>query len=110
MGRADFCFAVIDRVNLVQIQQLGQLARIFTVVVVSNSQQGIFTRITNHHFPNVGFQKIVQPGGTSSFFKRHVQAAAQATNKLENGFSFRFENGLHHQVPRESRTATEIVA
>ncbi len=29
LHRADSCFAVIDRVELVQIQQLGQLACIF---------------------------------------------------------------------------------
>ena len=59
LQRADSSFAVIDRMELVQEQQFGQLACIFTVVLVSNSQQGIFTRITNQHFGNVRLQKIV---------------------------------------------------
>jgi hypothetical protein len=54
-------------------------------------------RITNQHFANVGFQKVVQPSGTRSFFKGQ-QTAAQATNKLKNRLGFRFENAFHHQI------------
>ena len=45
-----------------------------------------------------GLRKIMQPGGASSFFKGHVQTAAQAVNKLQNRFGFRFEDRLHHQI------------
>jgi len=62
LQRADSRFAVVDRMELVQEQQFGQFACIFTVVLVAHAQQRIFTRITNQHFANVGFQKIVQPG------------------------------------------------
>ena len=88
--------------ELVEKQQFGQLACIFAIVLVSNPQQGILTRITNQHFANVGLQKIVQPSGTSSFFEAHAQTTAQTMNKLEDGFGFGF--------PLESRTAAQIVA
>jgi|HubBroStandDraft_6_1064221.scaffolds.fasta_scaffold00611_1 hypothetical protein len=97
LQRANSSFAVVDRMEPVQEQQFGPLACIFTVVLVSNSQQGIFARITNQHFGNVGFQKIVQPKGTSSFFKAHLQTTAQTMNKLEDSLGFRFECGFHHQ-------------
>jgi hypothetical protein len=70
--------------ELVQEQQFGQLTCIFTVVLVSNPQQSILTRITNQHFGNVGFQKIAQPSGTRSFFEAHAQTTAQTMNKLED--------------------------
>ena len=34
----------------------------------------------------------------ASLLKDHVQATAEAAEKLENRFRLRFENGLHHQV------------
>jgi hypothetical protein len=37
----------------------GQLARILAIVLVSHSQQGILTRITNQHLATVGLQKIM---------------------------------------------------
>jgi len=66
--------------------------------LVPNSQQGILTRITNQHFGNVGFQKIVQPRGTRAFLEAHAQTAAQTMNKLENCLGFGFECGFHHQT------------
>jgi hypothetical protein len=84
--------------ELVQEQQFGQVACIFTVVLVSNSQQGIFARITNQHFGNVRLQKIVKPSGTRSFPGAHVQTPAQTMNKLKNSCGFRFECGFHHQI------------
>jgi hypothetical protein len=46
----------------------------------------------------VGLEQIVQPGRAGSFFKGHVQTAPQATNKLENRFRFRLQDGLHQQL------------
>jgi hypothetical protein len=48
---------------------------------------------------DVRLEQIVQPCGPGSFFKGHVQTAAQAANKLENRLGFRFEDGFHHQIP-----------
>ena len=89
---------MIHRAELVQIQQLGQLASIDAVVLVPDFQQGILARIADHHSGDVRLEQIVQPGRPGSFFKGYVQAATQATNELENRLGFRFENRLHHQI------------
>jgi len=69
---ADSCFAVIDRVEPVQVQQFGQLACIDAVVLVPGFQQGVLARITDQHLREVGLEKIVQPSGAGFFFKGHV--------------------------------------
>src|SRR6202795_5254262 len=70
--------SVIDRVELVQVQQFGQLARIDAVALVPNFQQSIFSRITHQHFGDVGFEQIVQPRRASSFFKGHPQTSTKS--------------------------------
>jgi len=89
---------VIDRVELVETQQFGQLADVNPVTLVADLQQGIFPWIAHHELRDVGLQQIVQPGGAGFFFKGHVQTAPQATNKLENGLRFRFQDGFHDQL------------
>jgi hypothetical protein len=46
--------SVIDRVQLVVVQQFAQLPGVNAVVLVAFLQQGIPTRIANHHFPDMG--------------------------------------------------------
>jgi C-terminal processing protease CtpA/Prc len=40
--------------------------------------------------------EILKKNGMRSFLEAHTQTAAQAMNKLENCFGFRFECGFHH--------------
>ena len=90
--------AVIDRVELVQVQQFGQLACIDAITLVAIFQQGIPTRIAHHQFRDVRLQQVVQPGGPSSFFKRDVQVPAQPAHKLQNHAGFRFDDTFHHDL------------
>jgi TolB-like protein len=90
--------SVIDRLQLVEVQQFGQLACIDAVTLVAFFQQRIAARIAHHHLRDARLQQVVQPGGPGSFFKGHVQTAAQATNKLQNRFGFRFQDRFHHQL------------
>ena len=61
--------SVIDRAQLVVLQQFGQLPRIHAVMLIALLQQGIPTRIADHHSGDVRLQQVVQPGGPGSFFK-----------------------------------------
>ena len=50
---------VINRVELVQVQQFGQFARIDAVILIPVFQQGILARIADHHACNVRLEQIV---------------------------------------------------
>src|SRR6266851_6967278 len=91
-------FAVIDRLQLVQVQQFGQLACIDAITLVAIFQQGIPTRIAYHQFRDVWLQQVVQPGGPGSFFKRDVQVPAQPVHKLQNHAGFRLDDAFHHDL------------
>src|SRR5215472_9046216 len=62
-------FAVIDGVEMIEAQQLGQSPRVDLVVLVAFPHGLVFSRIAHHHFRDVRLQQVVQPGGRSSFFK-----------------------------------------
>jgi hypothetical protein len=49
--------AVIHRAELVQIQQLGQLAGIDAVILVADFQQGILARIADQHSGDVRLEQ-----------------------------------------------------
>jgi len=43
-------------------------------------------------------EQVIQPGGRSSFFESHQQAAAQPIDELQNGGIFCFQDGLQDQL------------
>jgi hypothetical protein len=43
----------------------------------------------------VGMKHVVQPRGPSSFFEGHWQSSAQSSKELQNGRSFRLQDGFH---------------
>jgi hypothetical protein len=57
LQRADACSAVIDRVELVHVQPVGQLACIDPVILVSLSD--ILPRIVHHQLRNVRLQQVL---------------------------------------------------
>ena len=48
--------SVIDRVELVHEEKVGQLACIYAVILVAVLQQGIPPRIADHQLRNMGLQ------------------------------------------------------
>ena len=72
---------VIDRLELVAAQQLGQLPCVDAVTLVAVFQQGILPRIAHHHLRDVRLEQVVQPGGPGSFFKGDMQALRAAREK-----------------------------
>jgi hypothetical protein len=60
--------------------------------------QTIEVGIADNQFRHVRFQKVVQPGGRGSFFKRDVQIPAQPVDKLQNHAGFCFDDGFHHHL------------
>jgi len=91
--------SVIDRAQLVVVQQFGQLPGVNTVILVAFLQQGIPTRIANHHFRDMGLQQVVQPGSPGSFLQRDVHVSAQPLDKLQNHARFRLDDTFHHDLP-----------
>jgi hypothetical protein len=73
--------AVVDRLEIVEAQQFGQLACIDLVTLAAFFQQSILSWITHQDFRDVRFQQVVQPGRPGSFFKRDVQVSAQPVDK-----------------------------
>src|SRR5438876_59126 len=86
--------------KLVPVQQLRQFARVVAIILVPYYSQGVLARVADQHLRNVRLEQIVQPGGTGSFFKGHVQAATKTTQKLEYRLGLRLKNGFHHQLAR----------
>ena len=91
--------SVIDRAQLVVVQQFGQLPRIDAVILVAFLQQSIAARIADHQFRDVGLQQVVQPGGPGSFFKRDMHVSTQPIDKLQNRARFRLDDAFHHDLP-----------
>jgi hypothetical protein len=79
-------------------EQIGQLASVDAIILVSGFQQGISARITHHHFRDVRLQQIVQPRRAGSFLKGYVQSSGQPVQKLQNRRGFRLDDRLHHQM------------
>ena len=61
MLSAYYVLAVIDRVELVQVQQVGQLPHIYAVALVAGFQQRVLARIAHQHFVDMRPQQIIQP-------------------------------------------------
>ena len=100
LQRPHSILSVIDRPDQVRAQQLGQLPRIDAVALAAFFEQGIPARITYHQFRDVRLDQVIQPGGPRTFFQCHVQASAQAFEKIQNGAGLGFDRALHHQLAR----------
>ena len=89
---------MVDRIEMVAAQQLGQLSRVNLVAFVTVFQQGAFPRVAHQNSCHVRLQQVIQPRGPSSFFKRDKHVSAQPLDKLQNGHRLRFDDGLHYQL------------
>jgi transposase len=61
--------AMVDRAELVQVQQFRQLVGVDTITFVSVFEQSILSRIAHHQLGHMRLQQIVQPRRPSSFFE-----------------------------------------
>src|SRR5207249_8417038 len=101
---------MVDRAELVQVQQFGQLVGVDTITFVSVFEQSIFSRIAHHQLGHMRLQYVVQPRGPSSFFESDRYSSAQPRQELQNGRGFCFRMDSMTNLPVESNTATEMVA
>jgi len=76
-------FSVIDRLDFVHVQKVGQLACIDPVTLTAILQQGNLPRITHHQFRDIRLQQIVQPSSPGAFFKREVHISTQPVDELQ---------------------------
>ena len=88
-----------DGAEKIRTQQFGKFSRIDAVVLASDLQQSILSRVADQYLRDMGLEQGVQPRRAGTFFKGHMQTATQAADKLENRFRFRFEDSLHDQLP-----------
>src|SRR5215470_10943386 len=99
--------SVIDRAQLVVLQQFGQLPRIDAVILIALLQQSISAWIANHQSRDPGLQQVVQPGGPGSFFKGDMHVSAQPLDKLYDharpGFDDTFHHDLAGSIPNRDR-------
>jgi len=91
-------FAVINRSEMIETQQLGQPARVDLVALVALSHGLVFPWIAHHQFRDVRSQQVVQPGGGSAFFKGDLQVSTQPIDKLQNHARFRLDDAFHHDL------------
>ena len=68
--------AMVNRLEIIKAQAIGEFARIDPVTLVAVFEQRVLPRITYHQFVNVRLEQIVQPGSPSSFFEGHRQSSA----------------------------------
>src|SRR6516225_1553078 len=101
--------SVIDRAQLVVLQQFGQLASIHAIILIAFFQQSIAPRIANYQFADVGLQQVVQPGGPGSFLEGDVHLSTQPINKLQDhagfGLDDTFDHDLAGRIPDRDRDA-----
>src|SRR6266446_4549903 len=90
--------SVIDRFEMLEAQQFGQLAGVNLVTLAALFQQSILTRITHQHFRDMRLQQVIQPGCPGSFFEGDMQISAQTVDELQNRVRFRLYNALHHNL------------
>src|SRR5258708_27120737 len=79
--------SVIDRFEMLEAQQFGQLAGVNLVTLAALFQQSILTRITHQHFRDMRLQQVIQPGCPGSFFEGDMQISARSeehTSELQS--------------------------
>jgi hypothetical protein len=59
-----------------------------------------FRGVTHGQFGSTWLDQLRPPGGPGTFFKGHLQAAAESFEKIENGESLGFDRAFHHQLAR----------
>ena len=90
--------SVIDRAQLVVLQQFGKFARIDAIILIAffQIQQSISPRIANYQFGDVGLQQVVQPRGPRSFLEGGVYLSTQPLHKLQDHARFGLNDTFHH--------------
>src|SRR5215472_8206821 len=88
-------FAMVDRLEIMQAQPLGQFASIDLVTLVALFEQGDFARIADQNLGNMRLEQVVEPGCPSAFLEGHEQAATQSTEELQKSRGFGFQDGFH---------------
>jgi hypothetical protein len=91
---------MVDRLELIAAQQLGQLAGIDPITLIPIFEERVLPRITHHQSVNVRLEQIVQPGRPSPFLEGHRQRSAQSGKELKKGCRFRLHDGFHDQLTR----------
>ena len=112
LQRSQAVLSVIDRLDVVHIQLLGQLAGIdpITLTVVS---RGILSRIARTSTSVTwGFRQVIQPGCPGSFFEGDAQISAQPVEELHKGAGLGLDDTLHHdladRVPHGNRNILSV--
>jgi len=87
--------AVIDGLEIIEAQPIGEFAGINLVTLVAMFEQRVLARVAHHQLGHMRLEQIVQPCGPGPLFEGHRQGSTQAAQELENGGRFCFQNGFH---------------
>src|ERR1700732_5188436 len=70
---------MVDRLEIMEAQPLGEFASIDLVTLVATFDQWDLARIAHQNLGYMRLEQIVEPGCPGAFFEGHEQAAAQST-------------------------------
>src|ERR1700687_1786765 len=101
---------MVDRAELVQVQQFGQLVGVDTFTFVSVFEQSIFSRIAHHQLGHMRFSKSYSHAAQvpSSKVTDKVPRNPAKNSRMVAAFVSRMDSMTN--LPVESNTATEMVA
>ncbi len=67
---------MVDRAQISAAQQIGELARVNLVTLVTFLHQGVSPRIADYYLRDMWLEYVIQPSRPGPFFQRHMQVTA----------------------------------
>src|SRR5271157_3354171 len=87
---------MVDRTQISAAQQIGQLARVNLVTLVTLFHERVFPRIAHHELRDVWLQEVIQPRRPGPLFQSHTQVTVYSLDTLQDGARLGFDDRLHH--------------
>jgi hypothetical protein len=103
-------FTVIERVEMVEAQQLGHRRAPILSLWLPSLMEAFFRGSHPSNFVTCGFSKSYNQAAEVPSSKREVQVPAQPIDKLQNHAAFRRDHAFHHDLSAPFITAIEILS
>ena len=103
-------FTMVDRLEIMEAQPLGEFASIDLVTLVALFEQWDLARIAEQNLGNMRLEQVVEPGcpGASSKVTNRLPRRPAKNSRIVDALVSRMDSIM--TLPWESITATEIVA
>src|SRR5215470_4885772 len=86
---------MVDRLEIMEAQSLGQFASIDLVTLVALFEQWDLAWIADQNLSHMRLEQVVKPGCPGAFLEGYKQAATQSGEELQKGRGSGFQNGFH---------------